>query len=239
MSSTGEFTIWDRGLGATIFSKVVGPLIRSLPNVHTLFAQRAGFSDRFLYRHLVPRLLEQGAGPILMPLRRPLETNLHPIVLYKSDSLQVEGLVSSQIYQFSSHDLYEAAEFLEGFYNSTVSQLPPKTNIILLIDSLEPLSDALELIIRRFVQEGTTLKITVWLHYPLSLMPCDLLGQMGNVFVFLPSAQDVRILCDAMPLPAKDWDVESLRQHLFLYGHVGEPASWVTYGPLRLPQPPE
>lgn len=238
MSSVDELTIWDRGLGATAFARIVGPLIRSLPNAHTLFAQRVGFSDRFLYRHLVPRLLEQGAGPILLPLRHLLETNLDPTVLYQGVSLQAGALAPGRIYQFNSHDIHETVELLDGLHRSMVSQLPPRARTILLVDSLEPLGNALEVVIRRFMQEGMTLKVTVWLHHPLPLMSHDLLGQMSNVFVFLPSRQDVQILRDVLPLPARDLDVESLRQHLLLYGHVGEPASWVTYGPLGAPQSP-
>lgn len=232
MSSADKIAILDRGFGAATFAQVVDSLLPVLPSVHALFAQRTDFSTRFLYRHLVPRLLEVGAGPILMPLRRPLEANLEPSVLYKDVPLQIERLSPGKLYQFSGYDIYDAAKFLDYLYRSMMAQPSPRPGTILLVECPEPLGDALEIAVRRFVQGGATLGTTVWLHYALPLVPRDMLGQMGSVCVFLPSKQDVQILSDLLPLPVKDWDIKDLRQHLLLYGHLGEPATWVTYGPL-------
>jgi hypothetical protein len=71
-----EVTVRERGPGVTTFGDVLRRGSQSFLEVHTLFNQRVGTSDRFLYRRLIPHLfrLHRESISIVLPIGRALDT---------------------------------------------------------------------------------------------------------------------------------------------------------------------
>jgi hypothetical protein len=228
--------ILDRGPGTTIFAEAVGELIRSLPYTHAVIGQRIGFSDRFLYRQMLPILLERGEISVILPFGRALDARFDLNIVRKGCLPESNDLIPGQIYQLSEIDASTVSEFLLDLRGLLASYPQKKLNLVVVLDSLAPMEEELELSIRRLLRDGRDLHLSVWLHYPLKFIPRDLFGQVGNVLVFLPSMSELRILRRALPLPAQHWKVSSLRRCLILYGHAAKPASWNVYGPIGSPR---
>lgn len=192
--------IIDEGKGAHLLAEISERVKKISVGGAVVIAYRLGFSDRLLYRYLLP-LIGRDSAIVLVGATK---SHLYPE--------RVEELTSGTLpLRGKAYVLDNLSWHKQGQTVGAIVQRAEKEGIewpiAWVVDTLQPWSPKMEEIVRFLLEKSTFANTRVWLHMPLALMPKDLFTVIGNILILWPSPDEISFLRNVLPQEEVIWDL--------------------------------
>lgn len=209
--SDEDLEILDEGIGSHAFAKLSSHSSMFL-GTSLILIHRLGFSERLLYKHLLPGILEKAS--VILLNRPPQMFPSDAVVLFEKEV----HLERAKIYHFRQSSWTEKRDLLEEIICPS-GWRDAKNPLIFLLDTLQVWDDDLNFAVRRILENAAYFNLSLWIHSPLNLIPDDLLTTIGNVLVLWPSQDEIRQLKAKLPVHEVDLGTESRPTGAFVHLH--------------------
>ena len=217
MPTKNQVQIIDEGVGAFSFVEL-SKQQNGFLGTSVIFVNRPGLSERLIHNHLIPKVLSQNAA-VIFPLSISYRRNTSILTLGQDELFSISP---KHIYKIEENSQGESAEkmaYLRAFF-SAQSRRTESHPVVILIDTLQKWSEALEVQIRYLIQEASSLNLSIWLHTSIRLIPEDLITTIGNVVIIWPSKNEIKLLSENLPAIDVDFRGKKESQGMFIYNKL-------------------
>ena len=160
-----------------------------------IITNRPGWSDRLIL-NMLTEVIAENAG-IVFPLPATAQIYRNYCYLLKNNSkLQI---TPRQLYCTELKTQVSSARLLEKIRRQLADRSKDDHPIIFVFDTLQKITQPVELEIRHLLKDAAYLNLSVWLHCSLQQIPFDLISSIGNVVAIWPSKDEIQILEKHLP----------------------------------------
>lgn len=211
MAGKEEMVILDEGVGSLAFAELSAHSEVFL-GTSLVLVYRLGFSQRLLYKHLLPVILSK-ASVVLLGSQSPVLLGKVPLLVGEDTTLE-----RSKVYHFGKASWKEKMALLERRIEGWRAQ-GNQITVLFLLETLRKWNDELDTAVRLVLENAPYLNLNLWLHSSLDLIPDDLLPTIGNVLILWPSPEEVRYLKAKLPTREVDLGREIHPSGAFVHLH--------------------
>jgi|GEM_PF-4575985 len=214
---TAEDGIVDRGTGSIAFAEFSdqqGTLIGS----NLIIVHRLGMSDRLVYKHFLPRLIENDII-VIFSFPKKYIAAIQPVEIFRKKDWNIESLIPQNVYQIHTNSQEEIAKELSIIRVKIFPRSIESVPIVLLVDTLHKFNPYLENELRNIIHEASFSNFSVWLHCPLHNIPIDLITTIGNIIAIWPTENEIEIISRHLPIGEIDLPGSTLSEGMMGYGY--------------------